>query len=166
MDFLLNCAPIIEAWKNSFLFSLNWLPIFLFYLAIPVQRFRNYQTTRLRSWWIVRLHWWFGCIETASFAMQRGLRRSQHNCGEVSYSTPYQEMQGTVGFVFSHCHISWWKISVRRSCVTHLKLVFFFPSLCGELFTFEFHWQSVVAFLSSKQKEIQNKTKNKSGGEI
>jgi hypothetical protein len=91
MDFLLNCAPIIEAWKNSFLFSLNWLPIFLFYLAIPVQRFRNYQTTRLRPRWIVRLYRRFGYTETASFSMQCRLWGSQCNSGKIAYSTPTKE---------------------------------------------------------------------------
>lgn len=147
MDFLLNCAPIIEAWKNSFLFSLNRLPmIFLFYLAIPVQRFRNYQTTRLRPRWIVRLYRRFGYTETASFSLQCRLWGSQCNSGKIAYSTPTKE-KGEFYFGMSLTFIFFFPqtppffyylqsaITARHKC-THIPGILFSPVCSLTIFFF------------------------------
>jgi hypothetical protein len=166
MDFLLNCAPIIEAWKNSFLFSLNWLPIFLFYLAIPVQRFRNYQTTRLRPRWIVRLYRRFGYTETASFSMQCRLWGSQCNSGKIAYSTPTKEKGKfyfgmSLTFIFfspppsffllstinNHCapqvHHCTHNPGILFSPVCSLTIFFFFFFFFFFFLTFEFHGRAL-----------------------
>jgi hypothetical protein len=168
MDFLLNCAPIIEAWKNSFLFSLNWLPIFLFYLAIPVQRFRNYQTTRLRPRWIVRLYRRFGYTETASFSMQCRLWGSQCNSGKIAYSTPTKEKGKfyfgmSLTFIFFSpppppffCYLQS-TITARHKCTTAPTIPeFFFPrSVLWRFFFFFFFFDfripraCIVSFFSS-----------------
>jgi hypothetical protein len=162
MDFLLNCAPIIEAWKNSFLFSLNWLPIFLFYLAIPVQRFRNYQTTRLRPRWIVRLYRRFGYTETASFSMQCRLWGSQCNSGKIAYSTPTKEKGKfyfgmSLTFIFFSPPPSFFFVIYNQQSLRATSAPLhpqsrnsFFPGLCFDDFfffffflTFEFHGRAL-----------------------